>query len=156
MSWPGSAAVLWRRWASHRWGGCHLTHGGAWARLEALDSLRWLFLDVPVIHGPAVGVRPVLGSRGVDRPGQDPGGRGALAWRALDPWEAENGLWVFRRHALPLEPLSCPVDQACLNSIGWPLLCNYREAQRSGDSAAMLDIRQELQRERTEWALARG
>jgi hypothetical protein len=48
---------------------------------------------------------------------------------------------VFRRHALPLEPLSCPVDQACLNSIGWPLLCNYREAQRSGDSAAMLDIR---------------
>jgi hypothetical protein len=99
MSWPGSAAVLWRRWASHRWGGCHLTHGGAWARLEALDSLRWLFLDVPVIHGPAVGVRPVLGSRGVDRPGQDPGGRGALAWRALDPWEAENGLWVFRRHA---------------------------------------------------------
>ena len=45
-------------------------------------------------------VQPVLGSRGVDRPGQDPGGRGALAWRDLDPWEAENGLWVFRRHAL--------------------------------------------------------
>jgi len=81
-------------------GRVHLTHGGAWARLEALDSLRWLFLDVPVIHGPAVGVRPVLGSRGVDRPGQDPGGRGALAWRDLDPWEAENGLLVFRRHAL--------------------------------------------------------
>jgi hypothetical protein len=56
----------------------------------------------------------------------------------------------------PLEPLSCPVDQACLNSIGWLLLCNYREAQRSGDSAAMHGIRQELQRERAEWALARG
>jgi hypothetical protein len=73
-------------------GRVHLAHGGAWARLEALDSLRWPFLDVPVIHGPAVAVQPVLGSGGVDRPGQDPGGRGALAWRDLDPWEAENGL----------------------------------------------------------------
>ena len=109
--------------------------------VAALHSLRWPFLDVLVINGPAVAVRPVLGSGGVDRPGQDPGGRGALAWRDLDPWEAENGLWVFRRHALPLEPLSCPVDQACLNSICWPLLCNYREEQRSGDTAALAGIR---------------
>ena len=124
--------------------------------VAALDSLRWPFLDVLVIHGPAVAVRPVLGSGGVDRPVQDPGGRGALAWRDLDPWEAENGLWMFRRHALPLEPLSCPVDQPCSNSICWPLLCNYWEAQRSGDSAAMPGIGLEVQRERAEWALVRG
>jgi hypothetical protein len=80
----------------------HLAHGGAWTRLAALDSLRWPFLDVPVIHGPAVAVRPALGSGGVDRRGQDPGDRGALAWRALDPWEAENGLWVFLGAALQL------------------------------------------------------
>jgi hypothetical protein len=35
-------------------GPVHLAHGGAWARLEALDSLRWPFLDAPVIHGRAV------------------------------------------------------------------------------------------------------
>jgi hypothetical protein len=32
------------------------------------------------------------------------------------------------------------------------LLQTYREAQRSGDSAAMLRIRLEVQRERAEWA----
>ena len=47
-----------------RVGRVHLAHGGAWDRLEALDSLRWPFLDVPVIHGPAVAVRPVSGSGG--------------------------------------------------------------------------------------------
>jgi hypothetical protein len=124
--------------------------------VAALDSLRWPFLDVPVIHGPAVAVRPVLGSGGVDRPGQDPVGRGAVAWRDLDPREAEIGLWVFRRHGLHPEPLSCPVDQACLNSICWLLLCSNREAQRSGDSAAMPGIGLEVQRERAEWALVRG
>jgi hypothetical protein len=108
---------------------------------------------VPVIDGPAVAVRPVLGSGGVDRPGQ---GRGALAWRAFDLWEAENGLWVFRRHALHMEPLSCPVDQAFLNSISWPVHAAYREAKRSGDSAAMLRIRLEVERERAEWALRWG
>jgi hypothetical protein len=130
--------------------------GGAWARLEALDSLRWPYLDAPVIHGPAVAVRPVLGSGSANRPGQDPGGHGAPAWRALDPWEAENALWALRRYVLPLQPLSCPVDQAFLNSICWPVHAAYREAKRSGDSAAMLRIRLELQRERAEWALARG
>ena len=139
-----------------RVGRVRLTHGGAWARLEVLDSLHWPFLDVPVIHGPAVEVRPVLGSGGVDRPGRDPGGCGALARRALDPWEAENALWVLRRQVQPLEPLSCPVDQTLLNSICWPLLCNYREAQRSGDSTAMPGIGLEVQRERAEWALVRG
>ena len=73
-----------------RVGRVHLAHGGAWDRLEALDSLRWPFLDVPVIHGPAVAVRPVLGSGGIDRPDQDLDGCGAPAWRALDPWEAQN------------------------------------------------------------------
>ena len=117
-----------------RVGPVHLAHGGAWARLEAPDSLRWPFLDAPVIHGPAVAVRPVVVSGGVHRPGQGPGGSGALAWRALDPWEAENALWALRCYVLPLQPLSCPVDQAFLNSICWPVHVAYREAQRSGDS----------------------
>jgi len=30
-----------------RVGRVHLAHGGAWARLEALDSLRWPFLEPP-------------------------------------------------------------------------------------------------------------
>ena len=139
-----------------RVGTVHLAHAGAWARLEALDSLRWPFLDAPVIHGPAVAVRPVLGSSGAHRPGQDHGGHGAPAWRALDPWEAQNALWVLRRHVLPLEPLSCPVDQAFLSSIAWPLHSAYREARRAGDAAAMLSIRLVVQRERAEWALAPG
>jgi len=139
-----------------RVGPVHLAHGGDWARLEALDSLRWPFLDAPAIHGPAVAVRPVRGSRGLDRPGQDPGDSMAAAWRALDPWEAGNALWVLRRHALPLEPLSCPVDQAFLNSITWPVHVAYREAQRLGDGAAMLRIRLEVQRQRAESAMARG
>ena len=135
-----------------RVGPVHLAHGGAWARLEAFDSLRWPFLDAPVIHGPAVAVRPVPSFGGVNRRGQDPGGHGSLAWRALDPWEAENALWALRRYVVPLQPLSCPVDQAFLNSICWPVHAAYREAQRSGDSAAMLRIRLEVQRERAEWA----
>jgi hypothetical protein len=139
-----------------RVGPVHLAHGGAWARLEAFDSLRWPFLDAPVIHGPAVAVRPVVDSREVNRPGQDHGGSGAPAWRALDPWEAENALWALRRYVLPLQPLSCLVDQAFLRSIAWPLHSAYLDARRVGDGAAMLRIRLEVQRERAEWALARG
>ena len=41
-----------------RVGPVHLAHGGAWARLDALVSLRWPFLDAPAIHGPAVGGPP--------------------------------------------------------------------------------------------------
>ena len=139
-----------------RVGPVHLAHGGAWALLEAADSLRWPFLDAPVIHGPAVAVRPVLGSGSANRPGQDAGGSGAPAWRALGPWEAENALWALRRYVLPLQPLSCPVDQAFLNSISWPLHRAYREARRVGDATTMLRIRLEVRRERAAWALARG
>ena len=136
-----------------RVGPVHLAHGGAWARLEAPDSLRWPFLDAPVIHGPAVAVRPVVGSGGGNRPGQDHGGCGAPAWRALDAWEAENALWALRRYVLPLQPLSSPVDQAFLRSIAWPLHSAYLDARRVGDGAAMLRIRLEVQRERSGWAL---
>jgi hypothetical protein len=97
LSWPASAAVRLMRCFS-RVGPVLLAHGGAWARLEALDSLRWPLLEAPVIHGPAVAVRPVLGSGSANCPGQDPEGSGALAWRPLDPWEAESALWVLRRH----------------------------------------------------------
>ncbi len=48
------------------------------------------------------------------------------------------------------------MDQAFLRSICWPVHAAYREAQRSGDSAAMLRIRLEVQRERAEWALRWG
>jgi hypothetical protein len=139
-----------------RVGPVHLAHGGAWARLEALDSLRWPFLDAPVIHGPAVAVRPVLGSGSANRPGQDLGGHGAPAWRALEPWEAENALWALRSYVLPLQPLSCPVDQAFLNSISWSLHRAYREARRVGDATTMLRIRLEVRRERSAWAPAPG
>ena len=64
--------------------------------------------------------------------------------------------WVVRRHVLSLEPLSCALDQAFLNSISWPLHRAYREAQRSGDATTMLRIRLEVQRERSAWALARS
>ena len=144
-----------------RVGPVHLAHGGAWARLEALDSLRWPLLEAPVIHGPAVAVRPVLGSGGGDRPGQEAGGwqvpawQGA-AWRALEPWEAENALGVLRRHALPLEPASCPVDQALERVLGWPLAGEFLRAQQAGDGAALLRIRLQVQRQRREWAQARG
>jgi hypothetical protein len=74
----------------------------------------------------------------------------------LDLWEAQNAVWALRRHVLPLEPLSCPVDQAFLNSISWPLHRAYRKAQRVGDATTMLRIRLEVQRERSAWALALG
>jgi hypothetical protein len=114
-----------------RVGPVHLAHGGAWARLESLDSLRWPFLDAPVIHGPAVAVRPVLGSGSANCTGQDPDGCGAPAWRALDPWEAENALWALRRYVLPLQPLSCTVDQAFVNSICWTVHAAYRSSEPS-------------------------
>ena len=123
-----------------RVGPVHLAHGGAWARLEALDSLRWPLLDGPVIHGPAVAVRPVLGGDGPDLlPG---------SWRALREWEATNALWVLQRYAEPLLPLSCPVDQAFLWNLGWPLHGDYRQAQQAGDVGAMLRIRLQVLQER--------
>jgi hypothetical protein len=133
-----------------RVGPVHLAHGGAWARLEALDSLRWPLLEAPVIHGPAVAVRQVVGSGGLNRSGDAP------AWRALEPWEAENALGVLRRHALPLEPASCPVDQALERVLGWPLAGEFLRAQQAGDGAAVLRIRLQVQRQRREWAQARG
>ena len=63
-----------------RVGPVHLAHGVGWARLEASDSLRWPFLNAPVIHWPAVAVRPVVSTGWVNRPGQNPWGSGALAW----------------------------------------------------------------------------
>jgi hypothetical protein len=114
-----------------RVGPVHLAHGGAWARLESLDSLRWPFLDAAVIHGPAVAGRPILGSGSANCTGQDPDGCGAPAWRALDPWEAENALWALRRYVLPLQPLSCTVDQAFVNSICWTVHAAYRSSEPS-------------------------
>lgn len=38
-------------------------------------------------------------------------------------------------------PLSCPVDEAFLRSLGWPLHEHYLQARRSGDTSEMLRIR---------------
>ena len=54
---------------------------------------------------------------------------------------------------VPLQALSCTVDQAFLDSLCWLLHCTYRQSQQSGDGAAMLRIRLEVQPERSEWAL---
>lgn len=120
-----------------RVGPVHLAHGGSWAQLEALDSLRWPLLDQPVIHGPAVAVRPLLAR---DRlPGKRHGLRGS--WRALTAWETSNAHWVLSNDTRPLMPLSCPIDAAFLQSLGWPLQEHYRQAKQAGDTATMLRIR---------------
>lgn len=119
-----------------RVGPVHLAHGGAWSQLEALDSLRWPLLDQPVIHGPAVAVRPLLARDHSTGEAFVPG-----AWRALTPWEASNAHWVLSEYTGPLMPRSCPVDEAFLWSLGWPLHEHYLQARRAGDTAAMLRIR---------------
>jgi len=124
-----------------RVGPVHLAHGGTWAQLEALDSLRWPLLDRPVIHGPAVAVRPLLARDQFARDGVTGTGPAPGSWRALSPWEASNAQWMLAEYTGPLMPPSCPVDEAFLRSLGWPLHGHYLQARRSGDAAAMLRIR---------------
>ena len=119
-----------------RVGPVHLAHGGVWAQLECLDSLGWPLLDRPVIHGPAVAVRPLLARDGFSGSEFAPGG-----WRALTPWEASNAHWVLGEYTGPLMPRSCPADEAFLRSLGWPQHEHYCQAKRKGDVAAMLRIR---------------
>lgn len=119
-----------------RVGPVHLTHGGSWAQLEALDSLRWPHLDRPVIHGPAVAVRPLLARDRFTGEAFVPG-----SWRALTPWEASNAQWILSEYTGPLMPRSCPADEAFLRSLGWPQHEHYLQAKRKGDAAAMLRIR---------------
>ena len=111
----------------------HLAHGGAWTRLAALDSLRWPFLDVPVIQGQR--------------------------WRWGRRWAPVGLIAVVRipvTGGLSPGVLWIPGRPRMASGCSWALLCNYREAQRSGDSAAMFGIRLEVQRDRVEWALVRG
>ena len=124
-----------------RVGPVHLAHGGSWAQLEALDSLRWPHLDRPVIHGPAVAVRRLLARDQFARHGVIGTGTAPGSWRALTPWEASNAHWVLSEYTGPLMPRSCPVDEAFLRSLGWPLHEHYLQARRAGDAAAMLRIR---------------
>ena len=119
-----------------RVGPVFLAHGGVWAQLEALDSLRWPHLDRPVIHGPAVAVRPLLARDRFTGETFAPG-----CWRALTPWEACNAQWVLSEYTGPLMPRSCPADEAFLRSLGWPQHEHYCQAKRAGDVAAMLRIR---------------
>ena len=80
---------------------------------------------------------------------------GQRVWRCLGP----AGGARFPALAVPGcagDPWACGGGAACARSICWPVHAAYRKAKRSGDSAAMLRIRFEVQRERAEWALARG
>lgn len=119
-----------------RVGPVFLAHGGGWAQLEALDSLRWPYLDRPVIHGPAVAARPLLARDRFTGSEFAPD-----CWRALTPWEVSNAQWVLSEYTGPLMPRSCPADEAFLRSLGWPEHEHYCQARRMGDVAAMLRIR---------------
>ncbi len=117
-----------------RVGPVEVAHGGQWAKKRQLDSLRWPFLDRPVIHGPAVGLR-----LGVRWPGecacQEP-----LAMRPLTEWEGRSALGWLEGKAEPLGRLHCPVDEAFTGSLCYPLLVKYREADPSGKLAIRLQV----------------
>lgn len=121
-----------------RVGPLDLAHGGAWARQRFHESLRWPFLDRPVIHGRAVGLR--LNARW---PGEG-ASRPPLAMRALTAWEGRNALERFQDHLLPLSRLHCPVDEQFQWSLGFPL---HREFQLA-DAAGRLAIRRRVMAER--------
>lgn len=121
-----------------RVGPIDLVHGGAWARERFHESLRWPFLDQPVIHGRAVGIRI-----GVRWPGEC-SSQPPLPMRALTSWEGRNALERFQYHLLPLMRLHCPVDEAFHNSLGFPLYAEFKQADASGKLA----IRQRVMAER--------
>jgi hypothetical protein len=121
-----------------RVGPVDLVHGGAWARERFCESIRWPFLDQPVIYGRAVGIR-----MGVRWPGECTS-QPPQAMRALTAWEGRNALDRFQDHLLPLSRLHCPVDEAFLASLGFPLRREYLEA----DEAGKLAIRQRVMAER--------
>jgi hypothetical protein len=124
-----------------RVGPVDLVHGGAWARRRQLESLRWPYLDRSVIHGRAVGVRlgvPWPGERGKVQP---------LPIRALSEWEARNALGQLQDHLLPLSRLHCPVDEAFLSQLGFPLHRQYQEADEAGKLAIRLQVSATRQRE---------
>ena len=105
-----------------RVGPIELAHGGAWSQRHHLDSFRWPFLDQPVIHGKAVGIR-----MGVPFP-EDPAGLDPLPLRALTEWEGRNALRWLSHQALPLLRSSQPVHESFLRSIGWPLRAEFEAA----------------------------
>ena len=116
----------------------HLAHGAvpgpAWRRWIRCAGPS---LVAPVNHGGVVAVRPVLGSCSADYPGQDFGVAGSRLTGSGTLGGLE-GLMVFRRHALPLEPASCPVDQELERALGWPLAGEFLRAQQAGDGSALL------------------
>jgi hypothetical protein len=121
-----------------RVGPIEIAHGGQWAKHRHLDSFRWPFLDQPVIHGKAVGLR-----MGVRWPGEAPE-QEPLAMRALTEWEGRNALRWFEAEKLPLSRLHCPVEEKFLASLGFPLHAEFRAA----DAAGRLAIRQRVMAER--------
>lgn len=78
-----------------RVGPIELVHGGDWAWLRQLESLRWPYLGQCVIHGRAIGLRLGL--------------PGPVPIRGLTDWEAANALACFQRLAAPLIQGTCPL-----------------------------------------------
>jgi len=91
-----------------------------------------------VIYGKAVGIR--IGVRWPGKCASQP----PLAMRALTSWEGRNALERFQDHLMPLSRLLCPVDEAFLGSLGFPLHREYLEANEAGKLA----IRQRVMAER--------
>ncbi len=121
-----------------RVGPIDLVHGGAWAHDRFCESVRWPFLDQPVIYGRAVGIR-----MGVRWPGEC-ASQPPLVMRALTSWEGRNALERFQDHLLPLNRLHCPVDEQFLRSVEYPIHEQFRQA----DAAGRLAIRQQVMAER--------
>ncbi|MFO7630842.1 MAG: hypothetical protein R6W06_15295, partial [Prochlorococcaceae cyanobacterium] len=112
ISWPRIRSVIAHQWEMSaemliwlchcppealtisRLGPIHIAHGGSWAQSQELESLRWGYLDRPLIHGKAVGIRP------------DPCNGG---WRALSSWEASNAQRVLSEHGSPITQRSCRI-----------------------------------------------
>ncbi len=117
-----------------RVGPVDLAHGGAWARRHHLDSFRWPHLDQPVIHGRAVGIRMGVRWPGEAAPIQP------LPMRALTEWEGRNALRWLRDEGLPLGRLHCPVDEAFLGNLGFPLHQEYLEADQASKLAIRLRV----------------
>lgn len=148
ISWPRIRSVIAHQWEMSaemliwlchcppealtisRLGPIHIAHGGSWAQSQELESLRWGYLDRPLIHGKAVGIRP------------DPCNGG---WRALSSWEASNAQRVFSEHGSPITQRSCRIWER----FGWQWMGGERRQRWClGDHNSRAAIVAEVQAER--------
>ncbi|MCP9826017.1 hypothetical protein [Synechococcus sp. EJ6-Ellesmere] len=103
-----------------------IAHGGSWARIHALESLRWPLLDRPVIHGKALAVAP---------------DRSSGSWQALTGTAAQRGKhWLWRLMA-PLTPTSCPIHAAHEMQLTFHQLQAFRAADEPRKLELLLQAR---------------